>query len=362
MSSGGAERVTSNLANYWAGRGWEITIVTLASQNDDFFALNPSVKRIALKLNGDSSNALIGLMQNLRRVYVLRQVLRQIQPDIALGMMDSANVLLAIASWGLKQIRTIGSERTYPPQHPLGVVWEKLRLHSYAHMDAVVAQTDKGAEWLKSHTGAKRVFAIPNSVNWPLPNQLPIIEVENVCGMGRKVLLAMGRLSGEKQFGLLVACFCSLASRYSDWDLVILGEGSLRSELEVHVLEVGMTNRVFLPGRAGNVGDWYNCADIYVMSSRFEGFPNTLVEAMASGLPVVSFDCDTGPGDIIRQGLDGLLVPPGDVVGLTAALDRLMSDAVLRQSFSKRAVEVRERFSMERIAGMWESLFKEVRK
>ena len=113
-------------------------------------------------------------------------------------------------------------------------------------------------------------------------------------------------------------------------------------------------------GRAGTGGEWYERADLYVMSSRFEGYPNTLAEAMAHGLAAVSFDCDTGPRDIIRHEVDGLLVPPGDVAALTAALDRLMDDATLRQQFAERAVDARRRFSMERIAGTWEDLFKEI--
>jgi glycosyltransferase involved in cell wall biosynthesis len=96
------------------------------------------------------------------------------------------------------------------------------------------------------------------------------------------------------------------------------------------------------------------------MSSRFEGFPNTLVEALAHGLPAVSFDCDTGPRDIIRHEVDGLLVPLGDVAALTAALERVISDVNLRLRLATRAVETRERFSIERIAGMWEALFEEL--
>lgn len=144
--------------------------------------------------------------------------------------------------------------------------------------------------------------------------------------------------------------------------MVILGEGPLRSALEAQVREAGLGNRVFLPSRAGNVGEWYERADLSVMSSRFEGFPNTLAEALAYGLPAVSFDCDTDPRDIIRQGVNGLLVPPGNVVGLTEALDQLMGDAALRQRFASRAVEVRARFSIVRIAGMWETFFSEVTK
>jgi glycosyltransferase involved in cell wall biosynthesis len=123
-----------------------------------------------------------------------------------------------------------------------------------------------------------------------------------------------------------------------------------------------LEKRVFLPGLVGNIGEWYEQADLYVMSSRFEGFPNTLLEALSYGLPAVSFDCDTGPRDIIRHEVDGLLVSPGNVAALENALDRLMGDVALRQHFAKRAVEARERFSIERVAGMWETFFEEVHK
>jgi glycosyltransferase involved in cell wall biosynthesis len=361
MSGGGAERVTADLANHWASIGWVITIVTISSQRNDFYKLMPAITRIELGLDGDSNNVLIGLTQNIRRITALRRVLRQVQPDVALGMMTGANILLVFASLGLTQTRIVGSERTYPPECPLGGMWEWLRRKSYGRLDVVVAQTNEGATWLKAHTAAKRVEVIPNSVNWPLANLLPHLGVKSVCSNGKHLLLAVGRLSGEKQFGLLVECFCSLASRYPDWNLVILGEGALRSVLEAQVLDVGMTNRIFLPGRAGNVGTWYSCADLYVMSSRFEGFPNTLVEAMAYGVPVVSFDCDTGPRDIIRHEVDGLLVQPGDVAGLTETLGQLMGDDALRRKLAGRAIDVRERFGIERIANNWEVTFKGVK-
>lgn len=362
MSSGGAERVTANLANNWAGKGWDITIVTLAPRCLDFYELHPAVKRISLELAGDSGNVLVGLLQNLRRVFALRRVLREIEPDIALGMMTGANVLLALGTRGLPKVCAIGSERIHPPQYPLGVLWDGLRRHMYGHLDAVTALTSESADWLKAHTGARRLPVIPNAVLWPLPMQSPRIAPDSLCQSGRHLLLAVGRLDAQKGFDLLLEAFTDLAQRYPDWDMVILGEGPQRHALHAQVQAAGLEKRAFLPGRAGNVGDWYERADIYVMSSRFEGFPNALVEAMAYGLPAVSFDCDTGPRDIIHHEVDGLLVQPGDVAGLTNALDRLMGDAALRQRFSMRALDVRERFSMERIVGMWESLFEEVRK
>jgi glycosyltransferase involved in cell wall biosynthesis len=360
MSSGGAERVSANLANHWATEGWEVTIVTLEQQSLDFYELHPAVKRIALELAGESAGVLAGLWQNIRRVITLRQALRQSQPDIALGMMTTANVLLALAAWGLPTLRTIGAERNHPPQLPLGYIWETLRRHTYGLLNAVTALSSDGKDWIKSNTNAKRVAVIPNAVTWPLSWQEPRISPSALHQSERRLLLAVGRLDAQKGFDWLIEAFSNLADEHSDWDLVILGEGPLRIALEEQVRDLGLERRILLPGRAGNMAEWYESADFYVMSSRFEGFPNTLAEAMAHGLAAVSFDCDTGPRDIIRHELDGLLVPQGNVTELTAALDRLMSDALTRQRFAERAMEVRERFSMERITGMWEKLFEEI--
>lgn len=359
MGGGGAERVTANLANHWAGKGWEITVVTLAPCSLDAYELHPAVERIALNLASDSANVVIGLWQNLRRVMAMRRVLRKIQPDIALGMMTAANVLLALAALGLR-IRAVGSEHVHPPRYPLSALWEGLRRYTYGRLHTVTALTSESASWLKAHTNVRRVTVISNAAPWPLPVQEPKVSPESVCPLGRKVLLGVGRLEAEKGFDWLLGAFTALAQKHPDWDLVILGEGALRTMIERQIQTAGLGKRVFLPGRVGNVGEWYERADLYVMSSRFEGFGNTLAEALAHGLPAVSFDCDAGPRDIIRHEVDGLLVPVGDVAGLVAALDRLMGDSALRQRFAERAVEARERFSMERIAGMWEELFEKV--
>ena len=360
LSSGGAERVTANLANYWAAKGWSVTVVTLAQLTLDFYELHPAVVRIALNETGDSGNPWLGVWHNLRRVWGLRRVLRAVRPDIALSMMNTANVLLALAAWGLP-VCAIGSEHIHPSQCPLGRGWATLRRQLYGRLAAVTALTAESAAWLKTHTCARRVPVIPNAAPWPLPVQSPRLEPASVGMPGRQRLLAVGRLDPQKGFDWLITAFAPLAGRYPHWELVVLGEGPLRAVLQAQIDAAELQQRVFLPGRAGNIGQWYESADLYVMSSRFEGFPNTLVEALAYGLPAVSFDCDTGPRDLIRHEVDGLLVAAGDVAGLTAALDRLMGDAALRQRFAERAVEARERFSMERIAGLWEALFEELR-
>ncbi len=360
LSSGGAERATANLANHWAGRGWDLTIVTIAPRSLDVYDLDASIERIALSLADESPNALTATRNNLRRVAAVRRVLRQTKPDIALGMMTGANVFLALASSGMLGLRAIGSERIHPPQLPLGRAWEALRRITYGRLAAVTALTSESARWLEGHTSARRVGVIPNATIWPLPTLEPRIPPESITLPARRVLLGVGRAAPQKQFETLVEAFRPLAAKHAEWDLVILGDGPLHPALESQVQSLGLASRVFLPGRAGNIGEWYERADLFAMSSLFEGFPNSLAEAMAYGLPAVSFDCDTGPRDIIRHEVDGLLVAPGDVAGFRDALDRLMGDSGLRLRFAERAVEMRERFSMERIVGMWERLFQQV--
>lgn len=360
LSSGGAERVTANLASYWAAKGWQVTVVTLSTSGSDFYALPDNVRRISLNLLKESPNPVIGLFNSLSRVWALRRVLSRTKPDVALAMMDKNNILLALASIAIKGWCPIGSERIHPPRYPLGRAWEWLRRLTYRRLDAVVALTHESAVWLRRHTSARHVPVIPNAVPYPLPSSAPRLARPKKERPGERWLLAVGRLVDQKGFDLLIAAFQKLASRFSHWRLFILGEGPMRGGLERQIEEAGLQGRVALAGRAGNVGEWYEAADLYVMSSRFEGFPNTLAEAMAHGLPAVSFDCDTGPRDIIRHEVDGLLVPPGDLDALTEALARLMADDALRQQYAARAVEVRQRFSMERVAGMWETLFEEL--
>lgn len=361
MGGGGAERTTANLANHWARKGWEITVVTLAPICFDFYELDPEVSRLSLDLAGNSRNAAHGVWQNFRRVRALRRTLRMCRPDVALGVMTAANVILAIAIFGLR-IRAIGSEHAYPPKFPLSPTWEGLRRHVYGRLDALAVLTRQTACWFEAHTRARRVTVIPNAAPWPLPVQEPKVSPGSVCRVGRMVLLAVGRLSEEKGFEWLLESFRELVLRYPSWDLVILGEGPMRSTLERQVKTLQLEGRAFLPGRVGNLGEWYEHADLYVMSSRHEGFGNTLAEGLAHGLSAVSFDCDTGPRDIIRHEIDGLLATPEDVASLAAALDRLMGDADLRRKFAARAVEARERFSIEKIAKQWEALFDEIDK
>ncbi|MEM8511300.1 glycosyltransferase involved in cell wall biosynthesis [Massilia sp. MP_M2] len=357
LSAGGAERAACTLANFWAGSAREVTIVTLAPVSADFYPLDRRVGRISLDLAGASRHALHGLWQNVRRVVALRRLLRSLRPDIALAMMSTPNVLLALASRWLPTLQTIGSERCYPPHAPLGILWHLLRRTLYGQLSAMVALTGECAHWIETQTSASRVVVIPNAIAWPLPDNPPRRISARLCQPKRKRLLAVGRLEPVKNFDALIGAFARLAGAFPDWDLVILGEGPERARLASVIERMGLVQRVAMPGVAGNIAHWYGQADLFALTSLSEGFPNALAEAMAYGVPAVSVDCNTGPRDIVRHGIDGFLVPPDDIAALSTALARVMGDAALRRQLASRSTEARQRFSIEKIGQMWETLF-----
>ncbi|WP_164662056.1 glycosyltransferase family 4 protein [Tropicibacter sp. Alg240-R139] len=355
MSTGGAERFTANMANHWSAKGHEVSVVTLSNKDGDGYELDPRIRRVALNLSASRRSLWSALSNNITRVRALNACLRELSPDVVFGIMSTGSVLLSLAQKSPSRVH-IGTERSYPPSMPLGRIWETLRKLFYRRLDVVVAQTKEGADWVRRHTSADQVEAIPNPVTYPLPRHDPILSPADHLASGRKLLLAVGRLGPEKGYDRLMNTFAHLAPELPEWDLVIMGEGGERPALEAQRDRLKLGGRVLLPGRAGNVGDWYARADLFALTSLFEGFPNVLVEAMAHGVPAVSVDCNTGPRDVIRSGRNGVLVPQNDPEALRAALHALMSDPARLQVLAQEAVAVRQTFSMEGIAARWEQL------
>ena len=206
-----------------------------------------------------------------------------------------------------------------------------------------------------------RVPIIPNAAPWPLPAQPPRIPIVALCSAKRHVLLAVGRLSAEKNYQVLIDVFSQLAQEHRDWGLVILSEGPECPALKSQVQAASLDGRVFLPGWAGNVGEWYERAERYYDKLSPRWISQCACRGHGARCAGGQFRLRHRRRDIIRHEVDGLLAQPGDVAALKSALDRLMADAALRLQFASRAVEAREIFSMERIAGMWEELLSEVR-
>jgi glycosyltransferase involved in cell wall biosynthesis len=191
------------------------------------------------------------------------------------------------------------------------------------------------------------VLAIPNAVP-----DLAVLARDHPTHR----IVAAGRLDHQKGHDLLVEAFAQVADRHHDWRLDLYGDGPLRTRLVDQVGRLGLSSRVGInPGTPG-IAEVFAAAGVLALPSRHEGFPMVLLEAMASGLAVVAFDCPTGPGELITHGVDGLLVPPGDVGALAGALDLLMGDSHLRERLGRAAPAATEPYSRDRIGARWQEV------
>jgi GalNAc-alpha-(1->4)-GalNAc-alpha-(1->3)-diNAcBac-PP-undecaprenol alpha-1,4-N-acetyl-D-galactosaminyltransferase len=346
LGGGGAERVMSILANYWAAQGWEIALIMLVAPTQAaFYPLHPLIKLKPLGLAENSTNPIAAIRNTWRRVTILRQEIIASQPDVVISFMNSVNVYNILACWNLR-IPTIVSEHTYPGVNDANQIWQFLMKWSYRYADVVTVLTHNAVPFYPAAQGY-RTIVMPNPVMTPPPVSVtePLLLTPS--------LLAVGRLDPRKGFDLLLRAFHQIHDRYPDWQLTILGEGSIRSELEELRSQLQLTDRVHLPGAVKNVRDYLDRADLFVLPSRTEGFPMALCEAMACGLPVIATDCLSGPRDIITDGVDGVLVPTEDVEALAAGLAALMSDPAHRQQLALNAPSVLDRFGLDRVMVMW---------
>lgn len=356
LGGGGAERCCATLANYWSDKGNKVTIITVRSKNRDVYSLRPGVNRIALDVNGSSDNKITGIVRNIKILVRLAKLMQRLRPNVLIGIMSTASIFVGLMPVS-KRCLKVGYEQIHPPSAPLRRPWNVARKWCYGHLDVVVTLTETTADWIAKNTRAKRTSVIANPVCFPLESGKPEKSIQKLVNNDDRIVVAAGRLERQKGFDLLIQAFASLASQHTKWKLIIVGEGTQRSSLEEQIGHLGLSTRIFLPGWVGNIGEWFQASDIYVMSSRFEGFGNTLAEAMSYGLPAVSFDCEAGPRQIIRHMRDGLLVPPEDCVKLGVALATLMNDESIRVKMSEAAKETRKRFGIKEIGKQWTILF-----
>lgn len=371
LNAGGAERVATTLANAWARRGDEVTLVpTYLTKQPSFYPLDDAVRLqwLADRPGSSLSRWLPGLGKWLQ----MRRLIRQLRPDVIVSFLTNVNVNVLIASAGLA-VPVIVSERTNPAHSQnTGRILRFLRRWSYRRARIVVMQTQASVQPFRALVpSVSDIAVVPN----PLPAELSAMSAHTGRDAGTDMLpqqpgqdglrggelVAMGRMVAIKQFDVLIDAFAQLAPRHPAWTLTIWGDGPLRDSLAAQVDRLGLNGRIVLAGRTSRPWEALSRADLFVMTSRVEGFPNVLLEAMALALPCVALDCPSGPAELSRDGQDARLIPLDAPHALVGALDELMSDTGLRQQLgTQAAVSVKQRYGLPAILAQWDAIFERV--
>ena len=362
---GGADRVITEKVNYFAEVfGYEMYVVTAHQNNVPFFfPLSPKVKHIDLNVNFNRQYGLpiwkrayvyLTLLHEYRQK--LKKLLFTIRPDFTITTISRDIDFLHSIQDGSKKIAEAHIAKPFIRNlHKManegfvykiiGKIWTHKLEQAIKSFDALVVLTQYDAEsWRKT----KKAVVIPNS--------MPFYPQETSSRMSKKVI-SVGRYDEQKGYDMLIDAWEVVYRTYPDWHLFIYGDGVLKKDFEQSIKQKHLEQNIILCAPVKDIEQKYLESSMYVMSSRFEGFGMVLIEAMACGLPCISFDCPHGPSDIIKDEIDGLLVENGNVQLLSQKICRLIQDDTLRQQMGIHARKNVLRYSKENIMQQWKDLF-----
>ncbi|QES89188.1 glycosyltransferase family 4 protein [Rhizosphaericola mali] len=346
---GGTERVVVNLANSFHKRGYSVTVVSVNTQHGNtFYLLEQGVALIHLG---------VVLERNvLKRVsFGFRNTVNRIKSILP----KSPTILMAtdpITCYALALIQPKFPLHKYIACEHMGLaIAQKYSLLArkwlFGRMDAIVTltQRDKSA-LLNAKIPHKHIAVIPNEISF-----FP----ENTCDYKAKQILTVGKYDNQKGYDLLLKYVIPLLRNYQDWKLVLVGQGEWKTSLQKNIEDASLTKQIELHQPTKDIVQYYLKSSIYVMSSRYEGFPMVLLEARACGLPVLSVDCPSGPADILHED-DGILVPMNDAWSFREGLEKLMKNIELRRNLGQNAQKDSENYNSDSIYQQWKALFDEL--
>lgn len=367
LTSGGAERVISLLANNFSERGYEVEMIALTSISPDYYSLNPNVKFI--HADKVSKGGLLG------ELWWFRRHIKKEQPDVVIAFMEAVYEFVLLALLGTK-VPVISSERLDPAL----ISWPRkvLRWLLLPTTTAHVVQTQHIKQYYNQRI-QKKTHIIYNPVNEKVfqvkvdglkvkegeevkGDRLKVKDGVEVKGEGLKIkderlnrIISVGRLYPQKNQKMMIEAFAKIAPKFPEWSLVIYGEGYLREDLESLVERLKVKDKVLLPGRCETVIEEVAKSKVFCLSSDYEGMSNAMIEALCVGTPVISTKV-SGTDELIRDGENGLLVDIGDTEGLAQAFERLLSNQELREQLGKEGQKLATQFKTDTIVDQWEKL------
>ena len=351
LGAGGSEHIVSLLCNHFAAQGWSITLIVFEEASaPSYYAYHPQVRIIRLGMKSRRRAVATGVLAMLRRQRLLRRALKAVRPELVVSFLTRTNILSLLAARSL-HIPVIVSERNNPALQTVGPVWSRLRQMTYPRSVGLITMTQGAMDWFKDAMDVE---------GWVIPNPVPPAGAAPDRRSDGHTIGAVGRLVPQKGFDLLLDAFARVAQRIPDWKLVIWGEGPERAALERQRDRLGLADRVSLPGVTEKPGDWVPRTDLFVLSSRFEGWGIVVGEAMGAGLSVVSFDCQWGPAEMIEHDRSGLLVPNGDGAALGESIVALCNDPARRAALGQAARERMADFGHDQVLARWQSVITSV--
>lgn len=363
-ASGGMERVLSLKANYLALQGHDVhIIITDGGQKQPYFFLENSIKIHQLDIDFEepyrySFLRRFCLYQLRMKIFKkkLNSCLCQIKPDITVSLLRRDINIINKMTDGSKKVGEIHFDRLH--YRKFNASWVPSIFHPYIQrqwMNALIRELRKLSKFI--------VLTYEDAAFWPelqnvavIPNPTSFFP-DKVSDCTQKQVIAAGRYVSQKGFERLIAAWPKVVEKHPDWILKIYGDGWMRDQLQQQVKELGLTQNCLLEHSVSDIASKFTESSVFVLSSRFEGFGLVIVEAMACGLPVVSFACYCGPRDIISDGIDGLLVDEGDTEELAASINRLIEDDDLRIKMGQMARLKAGNYKIEHIGNQWEKLF-----
>lgn len=366
---GGADKVIVEKANYFVNHGYDVTIVTEAQMGRKLsFSLDEKVKHIDMGIDFNRQYSLHGLQRLMTYWSMLREYKKRLKktlikerPDIVITIMGrSIDFITDIHDGSIKvgEVHSVKSNvRSLNVMERKGglhrIVAQLMRWHvngKVSRLDAMVLLTQQDAD---SWTEAKQTFVIPNAVPY-FPEQSSTLN--------NKQVLMVARYNDAKGYEYMVEAWQSVHERHPDWILNVYGSGELHDDVIRWIQKRQLSSSMILHDPVDNVMDKYLESSIFVMSSRYEAFPMVLLEAMACGVPCVSFDCPYGPRNIIRNGEDGYLVDYLNSQALADSICQLIENEPLRKKFGAKARQNIRRFSQDAVMLQWDKLFNTLQK
>lgn len=343
--SGGTENVSIMIANALADAGgYDICFISLFEEADKpFFDIDPRIGRYTVyPVPTHGIQHYFDTVKGLKRLVVQHGI--DVLVDID-GILDMYSLPVKRSTG----VRVVSWEHFNYNQNP-GVPYRKLtRRWAARKADAIVTLTKADKKLYEEHLHLRcPVVAIPNPMHTPEPE--PVYDAES------RIIISSGRLTYQKGFDMLVDVAEQVLPGHPDWQWWILGEGEDRPMLERKIAEAGIGDQLILKGRVDDMDEYYRKSAMFVMTSRFEGLPMVLLEAKAYRLPIVSFDCETGPADVVQDGVNGDLVPPVQIDQMAQRVNRLIDEPERRDRYSRHAMDVALAFDLGNIVKQWETL------